>query len=342
MKVGLVARSESRGIGIMTADFFREMAPTKTLVVDMGPLARGFATHPDWYPGATTVPFVDGLLPERECRDWLDGLDCVYGVETWYDQRFPAWAAEAGVATCLHVMAEFYRPEMEPTVCWAPTSWRLDLLPESTVIVPVPVEVRPPPNPRQTGDRLRVVHVAGHRAAMDRNGTTIVATALPRVRRPMHVTIWCQDRRLPTIRGGEGVKVVRNLGGVTDRWAMFDGADLLVMPRRYGGLSLPVQEAMASGVGVLMTDCAPNRDWPVWPLRCSIGSTIATPGGEIDLFDADPRKLAADLNWLADHPEEVAVLREESRGWAARHTWEVLRPVYEQRLAEAVALVQPR
>lgn len=340
MKVGLVARSESRGLGVMTADFWWWMSPAKTLVVDMGPLAGGFAAHPDWYPGATTVPFLGGVLPERECREWLDGLDVVYGVETWYDERFVGWANEAGVATVLHSMPEFYRPEMEPTVCWAPTSWRLDLLPPSAVIVPVPVESRGKPavSAVETADpsRLRVIHVAGHRAAMDRNGTTIVASALPRVRRPMHVTVWCQDPRLPVMRGGQGVKVTRRMGGVVDRWEMYDG-DLLVMPRRYGGLCLPRNEAMACGLGVIMTDCPPNRDAPMLPLRCSTGSTIATPGGEIDVFDADPRQLAQRLNELADDPATVAALQAESRAWAAEHTWEVLIPLYRQRLAEACA-----
>lgn len=343
MKIGLVARSESRGIGVMCEAFQRHMTPDRTLVVDLGPLARGFATHPGWYPGATTAPFLAGVLPERECRDWLDGLDVIYGVETWYDERFVRWADEAGVASCLHAMPEFYRPEMEPTVCWAPTSWRLDLLPPSTVIVPVPVERRGDSEQsrqarQESGHRLRVVHVAGHRAAMDRNGTTIVATALPRVRRPMHVTIWCQDPRLPVMRGGQGVKVARRMGGVADRWEMYADADLLVMPRRYGGLCLPVQEAMAAGLGAVMTGCTPNQEWPIEGIRYSGGATILTPGGEVDVFDADPRELARILNELADDPDRVAALQAGSRAWAAKHAWEVLAPLYRQRLAEAASL----
>ena len=57
MKVGLFgARADDRGLGRLTHDFHTHMRPDRTLVVDMGPHARGFTQHFDRYPTATVVP----------------------------------------------------------------------------------------------------------------------------------------------------------------------------------------------------------------------------------------------------------------------------------------------
>ena len=44
--------------------------------------------------------------------------------------------------------------------------------------------------------------------------------------------------------GGDWVNV--RIGGVANYWDAYDGYDALVLPRRYGGLCLPVQEGMAA------------------------------------------------------------------------------------------------
>lgn len=338
MRVGLVARADNRGLGIMTRDFYRHMRPERVLVIrEPGAEAHGFDPHPDWYPGAQVVTFKAPNLPEDDVRWWLAGLDVVYGAETWYDERFPRWAAEAGCATVLHAMPEFYRPEMASTAVWAPTTWRLDLLPADrlTTVLPVPVE---PFARARAGthelSRLRVVHVVGRRAARDRNGTNILSAALPRMR-DCDVRIWCQDRRLPSIRSGRSVNLDVRLGGVEDRWAMYDDADVLVLPRRYGGLCLPAQEALASGLGLVMTDCSPNRDWPILPIPAKRAGDVATPGGPIDLWNADAPALALALNRLSDRPEMLVAMKAAAAGWAEANSWDRLAPLYRVALAEA-------
>lgn len=318
------------------------MKPERVLVVDMGALAGGFPMYLDRYPGAKVVRW-DGALPERIVRRWLDGLDVVFAVETMYDLNLPKWASEHNVATVVQVNAEFLRPiaeyEHPPTAWWAPTPWRLEHLPPATRVVPVPVaDDRFAFTPPKRDGPLRVLHVAGHAAMADRNGTGLFVEALRRMEPPMRVRIVTQDDRLRVgrIRAGVDVEVVT--GGVGDYWRLYDDADVLVQPRRYGGLHLPCQEAMAAGLAVVMSDCEPQRSfWPVMTVRSATGvPRLQCPGGRLPLTNARPEAIAEAVNLLSREPETLRAWQERSVAWALEHRWSVMRPLYEQELAEVV------
>src|SRR5690349_783963 len=105
------------------------MRPDRTLVIDMGPISRGFVQHPERYPAGLVVEWAGGDLPEDTVRDWIAGLDVVYSCETFYDWRVVDWCRESRVATVLHAMPEFYRPIAVadcpvPDETWLPTPWR--------------------------------------------------------------------------------------------------------------------------------------------------------------------------------------------------------------------------
>jgi hypothetical protein len=342
MKVGLFgARADDRGLGRLTHDFYTHMRPDRTLAVDMGVHARQFVQHLGRYPDATVAPFNGGTFDEATMRRFFAGLDVAVMYETAYDHRAYDIARAAGCRTVLMVMPEFARHLTEPhlphpDVVWAPTTWRLDMLPASTRVVPVPVAAELAPTSRP-GRSLRILHVAGHRATGDRNGTLIFLRSLRALRSSVAVRIATQDRRLPNVRGlPRSVSV--NLGGTADYWALYRDADLLVMPRRYGGLCLPVQEALAAGLGVVMTDCEPNpATWPISPIGSRPGTTIRTPGGPLTLNDPDPADLAATIDRLAANPDEVADLQARAQVWATTNSWERLAPLYLAELERAAA-----
>lgn len=343
MRVGLFgARADDRGLGRLTLDFHRHMRPDRTLVVDMGPHAHQFTQHLDRYPDATVVPFNAGVFDEAVMRRFFAGLDVAVMYETAYDHRAYDIARAAGCRTVLMAMPEFHRHLTEqlptPDVVWVPTVWRLGMFPADTRLVPVPVDpedaLAPPASPSPV---LRVLHVAGHRATGDRNGTLAFLRALRLVRQPMAVRVTTQDPGIPSVAGIKHLATF-DQRRPTDHWRLYDQADILVMPRRYGGLSLPVHEAMAAGLGVAMTDCDPNpATWPICPIRCRPGLTIRTPGGTVVLNAPDPGHLAAVLDRLAASPAEVADLKARARLWAAANTWDVLRPLYRAELERAVA-----
>lgn len=341
MKLGLIARSENRGLGILTKSFYDAMHPAKTLHISPVPtIARGFVQHAGWYPDATVVPWDGGHLNDDLLAEWIGGLDVIYSAETWYDPRIPDIARGLGVATVQHVMPEFHNADLpQPTEIWLPTSWRADVF-DSPRIMPVPVTVVET-GQRASTERLRVLHVVGHRAMADRNGTLTFLQALRMVREPVEARLICQDRRAPKAQGvSPRVKYTSIVGPQESLSAQFEWADVVVMPRRYGGLCLPVQEAMAHGVPCIMPDVSPNQDWPVMLLPCDTSvASITTAAGVIPLAHVNPRHIAAAIDTLATDRELLTDLTLNARAWADAHGWEALKPVYEQAFADVVSAV---
>lgn len=334
-RLGVVARSEARGLGNQTHEVCVNLNPDRVLLVDPGPDGR-FAQRPERYaPWRTTVTrWRAGKLDEPVVRQWLDGLDVVYTAETPYDLRLPLWAAEAGCGVAVHANPEFLNAQdaTAAVTWWSATPWRLDRIPGRTRVVPMPC-----PTPRvthQPGDRVRFLHVAGWPTVGDRNGTDIVVAAAGHMTTGAPVTIRGQHTQLARHRGR-----ARNLrieaASVADHWDLYRSADVLVMPRRYGGLCLPVIEAMAVGLPAVMSDCSPNEVWPGPRVPVTRTATVNARGGVIPLDDSDPRALAATLDDLATDQERLSKLRSEVADWASRNSWDALRPVWLDELERA-------
>jgi glycosyltransferase involved in cell wall biosynthesis len=327
VKVGLIARGEDRGLGNLTWEFARHVKPERVLLVHMGELARGFEMHASRYESPTVVSFDGVSLPEATVREWLDGLDVVYSAETFYDHRLPDWCRDAGVRSILHVMPEFYREHVpQPDEIWLPTIWRADLVPNRRhEIVPVPVALdRWPVRQNEIGGTMRVLHVAGRRAANDRNGTNLVLAAANRLIGDVEVVVTCQDpMRQPSRRG-----LVVRAQNEPDYWKLYRDFDVLLMPRRFGGLCLPAQEAAAAGLALVMTDCTPNSSWPIVPIVVRQHSKMRTPGGDVHLANATSSAVADAVNRLARDRDLLAVMRTRARGWAIDRSWSTLLPTY--------------
>lgn len=342
MKVGLFgARADDRGLGRLTHDFYTHMRPDRTLAIDMGSHARQFTQHLDRYPDATIAAFNGGTLEPATMRRFFTGLDVAVFYETAYDHRAYTIAQAAGCRTVLMAMPEFHRHLTEtlphPDVVWVPTGWRLDTIPGARV-VPVPVALEDAPTPARPSRTLRILHVAGHRATGDRNGTLVFLRSLRHLTRHVSIRVTTQDRRIPNVHSIPKAVTVDTSAG-DDHWRLYSRADLLVMPRRYGGLCLPVQEAMAAGLGIVMTDCEPNPDtWPISPLGCQPGTTIRTPAGPVVLHDADPVQVAAVIDRLATNPDEVADLKAQARTWAEANSWAALTALYRAELERVAAM----
>jgi glycosyltransferase involved in cell wall biosynthesis len=161
-----------------------------------------------------------------------------------------------------------------------------------------------------TGDKF--LHVGGHKARGDRNGTETAIRASRKAQIPLTVTT--QDR---VRMAGRGVTQPRS---VPDYWRLYDGHGVLVMPRRYGGLSLVVQEAMAAGLAVIMPDCSPNQDWPVSLVGGRWTHTIKMAGGDIPFYDLDLTALIDEMRRMLDLNYR-AEWQAKSREWASANSW---------------------
>lgn len=339
MKVGLIARAEDRGLGLQTWEAYRHLRPERTLVVDVEN-PEGFPMHLGRYPDAEVVRLNAGRwLPESVVRDWLDGLDVVLSCETLYDWRLVDWARDQRVATVVQVNPEMYHHrtsgDPHPTVWWNPTTWRLSHLPDGARHVPVPVATdRWNGKGQRAADHLRVLHVVGRPAYGDRNGTNLVAAAHPRLDPGVELVL---SRQRP---GAGDVAGVRTVGEVANYWDLYADSDVLLLPRRYGGLCLVAQEAAAAGLAVAMPDCPPNGEWPIVPLAWRYRGTINVPCGTIPMCETDARRMAHTVNELARDDGLLAAYQAASLAWAAEHSWEALLPMYQEELALAAGLVE--
>lgn len=332
MRIGLIARAENTGLGIQTWELHRHIQPAKTLVVRLARGGRHF--FPDRFPGATISA---GLPSIGELEEFLDGLDLVFTCETPYTYDLFTLAERRGIATVLQYNFELLdylaRPDLpRPTVLAAPSSWHyedvLDRSLASLVQLPVPVALDRFPAPeRRRGPARRFLHIVGRPAIHDRNGTADLLDALAFVRTPITVTIRCQDHTyVPRLMRGRRlpahVDVRLDHYDIPDYWRAYDGHDVLVLPRRFGGLCLPMQEALGAGMPVLMPDISPNnavlpRDWLV-PAEHT-GQFKAR--SMIDLHTTDAAALADKIDLFATNRGVAEYARERAHQLAQRMSW---------------------
>ena len=339
MKTGVIVRAEHRGLGIQTRAVADALPADRVLWVE--PRPASWSQHPDLFAHhrVTHTAWRRGWLDERTVRAWLDGLDVVYTAESDYDPRLPDWCDVAGCALVRHANPEQLSPDevaaAGSTVWWAPTDWRLEHLPAGTRVVPMPVDA-PPQVSSNLGGPVRFVHSMGHHAEGDRAGTQVVSDAVRRLEWPCRVDVFCQDRRMSTVfKAPDGVELRVRTRGVVDRWEQFAGADVLVLPRRYGGLSLPTLEALAAGLVVVMPDCPPNRVWPGPKLRVQGWRKVGMRCGRVSVADPSPQHLTQIMNGLARDAGRVERWKAESRAWAEANSWEALRPLWLAELGRA-------
>lgn len=323
MNIGVVSPLTDRGLGVQSWEVARNLDASVLFVETKDPSAP---SHPERFPNATRVRWASGLDP-KIVRQWLSTVDVVYAAETFYDPRLPKWAAAQGVTTALHANPEFYTGAQEPTLLWSATPWRRDVMPARTEVVPFPVAAdRFTPAEPHDGP-CRWVHVAGKRALADRNGTDTLVSSLHLLTQPCEVRIVVQHGEVPLLDNVPPHVTVTFMPPPADYWRLYDDADALVLPRRYGGLCLPVQEACAAGLAVVMSDLTPNQMWPGPRVQAEFWRKVTMPCGRVPVYDVSPRLLAQAMDALAD-PGTRHSHQAESRRWAQDHSWEAQKPAW--------------
>jgi glycosyltransferase involved in cell wall biosynthesis len=74
---------------------------------------------------------------------------------------------------------------------------------------------------------------------------------------------------------------------------MYKGLDAMVLPRRYAGLCLPMNEALMSGMPVFMTNISPNNSIlpPEWLAESTKIDRFRTKS-LVDVYSVNPKRLA--------------------------------------------------
>jgi hypothetical protein len=328
-RLGLIARADQGGIAAQTWQFARRMRPEKILVVHTEHDTRGKA-DPKIYGGLAPDVRSCRRAPRRMDAEWLtQDIDVIFTVECFYGNEIPYTAARKGVKTVIQGNPEMTGFGEVCDVMLAPTKWRLDALPHDPRLLPFPTDfelLTPNDAPR---DEIRHLYHVSSSAMCDRNGTRLLIESLGRVRHELTLSI----------RGGQAGKT-EHCGLVTVKWlghhnGMFfehwsSDFDALVLPRRYGGLCLPMQEAATMGLPIITLDVEPQRDW--LPTASLVPAVVESRenmrGGQFDIYRCDPRRLAGSINQMIEDPGTAAYMRERSLAWAQSISWEALSDHY--------------
>jgi glycosyltransferase involved in cell wall biosynthesis len=327
----LIARADNRGLGQQTWAVQRNLHPAKTMVVDC-PSMQPLQLHTDRFPGAHIVR---GLPTELDYAQFLDGLDVVYTAETGYGDLWSI-ANRMGVRTVLHANYEFLDLRDQPTVWAAPSLWNFDRWPAGTTHLPVPIETDRFPITEKPLTASRFLHIVGRPAIHDRNGTVDLLLALQHVTAPITVTVTCQQPGYVSslisehnIHTPNNVTLVVDSADRDDYWTVYDNQHAMILPRRFGGLCLPANEAIGAGIPFIMPNIEPNNLW-----LCGAWLTEAIHAGEfsakqhIQFYRTDPQVLAAKIDQLALDEDFYGHSVYMARNLRKALSWETLTPRY--------------
>ena len=331
MRLGLIARADNRGLGQQTWAVQRNLKPAKTMVVDCDS-AQPLDLHLHRFPNAYIVR---GLPSAYEYQHFVEGLDAVYTAETGYGDLW-THANKAGVKTVLHANYEFLDVRDQPTVWAAPSSWHLDRFPAGAQHLPVPIEIDRFPVTEKPLTASRFLHIVGRPAIHDRNGTLDLLQALQHVTATITMTVTCQvPGYVGSLIHDHNIRTPNNVTLILDSvdrdfyWTAYYHQDALILPRRFGGLCLPANEAIGAGIPVIMPDIDPNNTWlPAEWLTESMLAGDFRAKQHIFWYRSDLHALAAKIDQLAlDNDFYVRALA-KAHVLRQQLSWESLTPRY--------------
>jgi glycosyltransferase involved in cell wall biosynthesis len=343
MKLGIIVRADNGGLGVQTLELARHLNPAKVLIMDISGYngAQNYFERYDFCPDRRIhkSQVAEELLTRQVIDEWIDGLDVVFTCEIPYNYYLFEACRAKGIKTVLQYNWEFLdytrQPALtKPDLFLSPGQWHMNEMLEmfpNTKYIPVPINRKVCPY-REVKQAKTFVHVAGVKLYEDRNGTEIVLRAIPLVQSDVKFIIYTQHEIEPElltlVQDDLRVEVRSENLSYGECWAE---GDVSILPRRYGGLSLQLNEAMSSGMIPICTDIEPQNTFlHHMSLIATCGSKkVMTRGTEIDCYDVDPAVLAKKIDRLSELPEESIIeLNKFYNDLAESISWEKMTPVY--------------
>lgn len=337
MRVGTVCYATTQGLGVLAKQFYDAGVITDVMIYKH---PNGRSTHTEWYPEGTHVlstrPF-RGNAVER----FLDDLDVVLFFETPFDWEFVRRCRERRVKTAVIPMYEWHleRPPHSMDLYINPSLLDQQYFPQGTFI-PIPA-VSGIWKQRETATRF--VHNSGHIGSRNHKGTEELLKAMLHVKSPIKLTVTSQEQALTKlINGVPGIeddsRVEFLIQDNLDYGNLFSHGDVYIAPEKYNGLSLPLQEAFAAGMGVMTTDRFPANTWLPNDILIPVEryGRARTMGGHLEFDEAivSPQTIAAMIDkWWGQGITELSNL---GREWAEANSWEVLKPKYLETLGSVL------
>jgi glycosyltransferase involved in cell wall biosynthesis len=300
--IGMIVRMDKSGLGIQTKRLARMMNPDRLMVIDSTRFNQS-QQHPQWYEDYNSIT-IDGFPTNQEVVSFLKGLDTVISCELFYKDDFTQIAKTLGVKTVLIYNYEFFdwfRADFRyllPDVLIQPSLWEYNNmnLTHTSIYLPTPLfddefkEVRER-NMARSGRNYLFIN--GKTAVEDRNGLQTLYRALELSKGDFTITIKSQSD-IPKHPDPRIIYDFSNPENVAD---LYDGYDLMILPRRFAGQALAMTEALYCGIPVVMNNRDPeNKILPKeWLIDCEKTGELMTRI-LIDVYSGDPKHLAQKLD----------------------------------------------
>lgn len=292
MKLGIIGKNNNKGLGILTRQYMKHLDIKK-------------------YAEISYVP-----------DNFFDDLDVVIILE-WYSKQIIDTAHEKGCKVVLKVNYEFLPEKHEGADLYlCSSSLNYEVVNGNKILIPDPVEVG---EVRERTICKTFVHNAGTLGIGGANGTKELIEALKYAVEPFkmiiraQVPIECKDERVD-LRIGD-----------FPHEELFTEGDVFVMPQKFRATSLPIQEAMASGMPVLSSNIKPFNEF--------VNFTFDVDGFKPDMIlrvvqnaKLNPRKIAKELDAL--YNRDITNESKDAIFYGKSITWENLKEEYRKILCD--------
>lgn len=324
MKVGTINFATHSGLGILTKEFYDNGVINDIIVVKHDSFT---SYHNEWYPGAYSFNLSN--IDYARVENWVRGLDVLFLFETNFIGELIGLAKKHNVGVALMPMYECSPFPLDVDLYLTPSQIDYDyykkMYPNKRIImlnVPSHSEIKW----KQKTQALTFTHNAGNNKFADRNGTRLLINSLPYIKSDCKIQIKSQSP-LPQINDPRVEVNTQNLP-FSQLW---DTTDVFLFVERYNGLSLPLQEAYASGCAIISGDRYPINTWlPNKLLVKPTGyDTLKFPGGNNIPFSSaqyDPKDIAKKID--ETYGQDISKFSLMGKLWAEANSWELLKPRY--------------
>lgn len=304
MNLMIIVRGDKTGLGYQTRNLVRMLDPKRIFYIDSTAF-NGNEQHYEWYKGKDGF-FVKGFPTDSQCMKALQNVTHLLTCETAYNYNILRYARMKGIKTFIQTNWEFldYKHQTRlplPSRFIMPSHWHVDDMKQQYDNV---VYLPPPTYPEDfaevtlqntTNAGNKFIHIIGTKASEDRNGTESLLNSLVHTKSDFDLTIKAQHDIEINRRD---LRVRLDFTDLQDQQDLYRDYDVLILPRRYGGLCLPMNEALTCGMPVFMPDISPNNK--VLPKKWLF--KVKTAGNfmakqNIELHDALPESIAEKIDW---------------------------------------------
>jgi hypothetical protein len=254
LKIGSIVRADNTGLGTLAWEFYNHFN-LKVLIIEN----KLRTIYPQRFGRAKVYSEED--VTNQVLDNFLSDIDVLLVIQNPFVKRILPMAKEKGkkivwitMYECMPAESEYYK-YCDLFICPSELDFQ-ETEASNKIFLPVPV------NLQKLKFRLRkkaekFSHFAGWTSALKRNGSFESVDSILHVKQPIQFLLEVQDAYQFKDLDSRITVVERE---VENYWDLYNNTDVLVFPIKYGAISLPIVEALASGIPVISLNKFPfNR-----------------------------------------------------------------------------------